>query len=158
MHANVMAESTGRVLATRLYEMTDDRGMKDMLSFLIARDTMHQNQWMAVLEELGGAAAMPIPNSFPQAMENQDVNYTFIATGIDDAPMPEGRFTTGTSIDGKGVFRLEQARPMGGVPQLSDPDPAMHAQTEQVIGVQSPYQGGDRSFLEKAADVISGSK
>lgn len=23
-----------------------------MLSFLIARDTMHQNQWMAVLEEL----------------------------------------------------------------------------------------------------------
>ncbi|RYZ54068.1 MAG: catalase, partial [Chitinophagaceae bacterium] len=47
MHANVMAEATGRVLATRLYEMTDDRGMKDMLAFLIARDTMHQNQWMA---------------------------------------------------------------------------------------------------------------
>ncbi|HEY0042735.1 MAG TPA: manganese catalase family protein [Flavisolibacter sp.] len=157
MHANVMAESTGRVLATRLYEMTDDRGMKDMLAFLIARDTMHQNQWMAVLEELGGAAAMPIPNSFPQAMENQDVNYTFFATGIDDAPMPEGRFTTGTSIDGKGVFRLEQARPFGDVPRLSDPDLAMHAQTEQILGIQSPSQGGNKSLLEKAADVISGS-
>jgi Mn-containing catalase len=149
MHANVMAESTGRVLATRLYEMTDDRGMKDMLSFLIARDTMHQNQWLAVLEELGGAAAHPIPNSFPQAQENQDVNYTFIATGIDDAPMPEGRFTSGTSIDGKGAFRLEQARPFGDVPQLGTPDAAAHAQAEQMMGA-------DKSFLEKAADVISG--
>lgn len=42
MYANVAAESTGRVLACRFYEMTDDAGMKDMLSFLIARDTMHQ--------------------------------------------------------------------------------------------------------------------
>src|SRR3712207_2619125 len=96
MTANVYAESTGRLLATRLYEMTDDAGMKDMLSFLIARDTMHQNQWMAVLEELGAGAAFPIPNSFPQAQENQDVNYTFFATGLDDAPLPEGRFTSGT--------------------------------------------------------------
>jgi Mn-containing catalase len=30
------------VLATRLYNMTEDKGMKDFLSFLIARDTMHQ--------------------------------------------------------------------------------------------------------------------
>lgn len=37
MYCNVAAESTGRVLACRLYEMTDDPGMKDMLSFLIAR-------------------------------------------------------------------------------------------------------------------------
>jgi Mn-containing catalase len=50
MYANVMAESTGRLLATRLYEFTDDPGMKDMLEYLIARDTMHQNQWHAALE------------------------------------------------------------------------------------------------------------
>jgi Mn-containing catalase len=41
MYANVTAESTGRLLACRLFEMTDDPSMKDMLSFLIARDTMH---------------------------------------------------------------------------------------------------------------------
>jgi len=151
MHANVMAEATGRLLATRLYEMTDDRGMKDMLSFLIARDTMHQNQWMAVLEELGGPAAQhPIPNSFPQAQENQDVNYTFFATGLDDAPLPEGRFTVGQSIDGKGVFRVERARPFGEVPTLGVPDPNAHAQAEQMMGA------ADKSFLEKAADVITG--
>lgn len=37
MHANVTAESTGRVLAVRLYNLTNDPGMKEMLQFLIAR-------------------------------------------------------------------------------------------------------------------------
>jgi hypothetical protein len=32
LYANVMAEGTGRTLATRLYEYTDDPGMRDMLS------------------------------------------------------------------------------------------------------------------------------
>src|SRR5690606_30705087 len=67
MLANATAEATGRTLATRLYHLTDDPGMKDMLAFLIARDTMHQQQWLAVIEELGGyEAALPVPNSFPQ--------------------------------------------------------------------------------------------
>ena len=67
MYANVAAEATGRVLATRLYGLTDDPGMKDVLSFMIARDTMHQQQWLAVVEELGGLeGVLPIPNSFPQ--------------------------------------------------------------------------------------------
>src|SRR3954454_3096471 len=38
MRANVAAEAIGRSLAARLREMTDDPGMKDLLSFLIARD------------------------------------------------------------------------------------------------------------------------
>src|SRR3954471_11908429 len=76
MYANVTAESSGRVLATRLWEATDDPGMKDMLSFLIARDTMHQNQWLAVIEELGGVTAVhPIPNSFPQSEEQREFSY-----------------------------------------------------------------------------------
>ncbi len=46
MTANALAEGSGRVLASRLYNMTDDKGMKDMLSFLIARDTMpSSNGW-----------------------------------------------------------------------------------------------------------------
>jgi Mn-containing catalase len=94
MLANVMAESTGRVLACRLYEMTDDAGMKDMISFLIARDTMHQQQWLAVLEELGGLQnVLPIPNSFPQSQEMQEVSYAYVATGIEGTRVPEGRFT-----------------------------------------------------------------
>ena len=67
MYANVTAEATGRLLAVRLFNAAKDPGMKDMLSFLIARDTMHQQQWLAVIEELGGSAALPIPNSFDQS-------------------------------------------------------------------------------------------
>jgi Mn-containing catalase len=59
MYANIAAESSGRALACRLYELTDDPGMKDMRSFLIARDTMYQQQSMAVLEELGGRRRCP---------------------------------------------------------------------------------------------------
>ena len=66
VYANVTAEATGRTLAVRLYHMTNDPGMKEMLSFLIARDTMHQNQGPAVIEELGGVdVQVPVPNSFP---------------------------------------------------------------------------------------------
>lgn len=47
MYCNVAAESTGRTLAVRLYNSTSDPGMQKMLSYLIARDTMHQQQWLA---------------------------------------------------------------------------------------------------------------
>ena len=133
MFANVTAESSGRVLACRLYEMTDDPGMKDMLSFLIARDTMHQQQWLAVIEELGGyEGVLPIPNSFPQTEEVKGLDYAYVATGIDGAPVPEGRFTSGTSLDGKSEFKLVQAQPLGQEPQLAPPIPQGYAQLEDM--------------------------
>lgn len=140
MYANVMAESTGRILATRLWEATDDPGMKDMLSFLIARDTMHQNQWLAVLEELGGLNGVhPIPNSFPQSKENHDFNYAFVSTKINDGDgaaerMRSSRWGNGESMDGKGKFQVTPAKPLGGMPQLAPPDPRGHAQKEQMKG------------------------
>jgi len=96
MTANVAAESTGRVLATRLYTMTNDPGMKDMLSYLIARDTMHQNQWMAALEELGGPTGVfPIPNSFPQEQEKQEFSYAYLGFQQDGSAAAAGRWSEG---------------------------------------------------------------
>ncbi|RIV20734.1 catalase [Fibrisoma montanum] len=138
MYANVMAESTGRVLATRLYELTDDAGMKDMLSFLIARDTMHQNQWLAVLEELGHGDMRnvhPIPNSFPQDKEAKEFSYVFVNTNVDpDEPSigQNRRWTQGQSIDGKSQFREEKAKPYGQEPKLGPPAAEGHAQVEQL--------------------------
>jgi Mn-containing catalase len=114
MHANVTAEGGGRVLATRLWEMTDDPGMKDMLSFLIARDTMHQNQWMAVLEELKDDG-MPVPADFPQEEENQEFSYTFLLHSDGKVPK-DARWASGPSIDGKGEFEVREAEPWGGDP------------------------------------------
>jgi Mn-containing catalase len=132
MYANVMAESTGRVLATRLYHMTDDPGMKDMLSFLIARDTMHQNQWLAVLEDIGGLEGVhPIPNSLDASIENPSVNYTFISTRRDPQVDPLQRWTTGPSLDRRGSFSYQPAQPVGGEPQLAPPRPDTFAQEQQ---------------------------
>ncbi len=147
MYANVMAESTGRVLATRLWESTDDPGMKDMLSFLIARDTMHQNQWLAVLEELGGLQGVhPIPNSFPQSEENQNFNYTFISTNVHQEAAEGDRWTVGKSMDGKGEFKFRFAKPHGEEPELAPPAPEMHAQKEQM---------NEKSVFEKVKDKIT---
>ncbi len=44
MRFNVTAESQGRLQVARLYQLTEDAGVRDMFSFLLARDTMHQNQ------------------------------------------------------------------------------------------------------------------
>jgi Mn-containing catalase len=141
MYANVMAESTGRLLATRLWEATDDQGMKDMLAFLIARDTMHQNQWLAVLEELGGPSQnLPIPNSFPQDMERSEFSYMFMSTDLTDKPSARGRWSDGRSIDGKGEFTFQRATPHGQEPELSMPDPIEHAQNEQMDGGRSPQK------------------
>lgn len=129
---NIAAESTGRVLAVRLYNMTSDPGMKEMLQFLIARDTMHQNQWMAALEELGGAqGAFPIPNSHPQAEEKTEFSYAYFSHLVGAQP-PEGRWTTGLSPDGKGQFSVVTSQPMGEKPVLPPARPKSGAQAEQV--------------------------
>src|SRR3954468_13427853 len=135
MHANVTAEGGGRVLATRLYEMTDDPGMKDMLSFLIARDTMHQNQWMAVLEELQDMG-MPAPHDFPQQQENQEHSYEFFVHSDGEVP-DDARWTSGPSVDGKGKFSVREAEPLGGpLPDLAPPEtrPELHNVIKQAKG------------------------
>ena len=133
MMANVTAESGGRVLAARLYNMTPDAGMKDMLSFLIARDTMHQQQWLAVIEELGGMqAALPIPNSAPPEHENQKHSYYFLNTSLDE-PTPQGRWTSGPSLDGRAeYYALEKVEPLGQKPELGKARSKSAAQTEQM--------------------------
>jgi Mn-containing catalase len=132
MYANVTAEATGRTLAVRLYNAAHDPGMKDMLSFLIARDTMHQQQWLAIIEETGGNAALPIPNSFDQSQENQEFSYVFGATEKNGTPPPAGRYSDGPSLDGKGQFVAKQIVPLGQEPALGRARPDSGAQREQM--------------------------
>ena len=131
MYCNVAAESTGRVLATRLYNAAHDEGMKKMLHYLIARDTMHQQQWLAVIEELGGTDGLPIPNSFPQELEDTGNNYNFYATSV-DGTAPQGRWTSGPSLDGRGEFTIFRNEPLGDVPDLGPARPDSGAQAEQI--------------------------
>jgi Mn-containing catalase len=149
MYANVMAESTGRALATRLWELTDDAGMKDMLAFLIARDTMHQNQWLAVIEDLGGVSAnLPIPNTFPMSDQVREFEYAFVSTNIERPQAPDARWASGPSIDGKGEFSFIYAQPYGEVPVLGPPDVKGYAQEQQMTG------GADKGIMENIKDTI----
>ncbi|WP_428945690.1 manganese catalase family protein [Pantoea sp. FN060301] len=133
MLANVTAESTGRVLATRLYNLTEDKGMKDFLSFLIARDTLHQQQWLAVIEEMGGLnASLPIPNSFPRSEEAQEHAYYCLNTSL-DKPLPKGRWSEGPAYDGVGEFTAqEKPEILGQEPILGPARPGSGAQKEQM--------------------------
>ena len=133
MYCNVAAETTGRVLAVRIFNAAHDPGMKDMLHFMIARDTMHQQQWLAVIEELGGdAGTLPIPNSFPQSKEHEEFNYNFFATAHDGEAPEKGRWTHGPSLDGKGKFTVFKNKPMGEEPVLGPARPDSGAEKQQI--------------------------
>jgi Mn-containing catalase len=133
MMANVTAESGGRVLATRLFNITNDSGMKDMLTFLIARDTMHQQQWLAVIEELGGMEKQfPIPNTTPQSHEATEHSYYFLNTSLDE-PMPQGRWSSGPSLDGRAEFTVQdKVKPLGQKPVLGKAREGTGAQKGQM--------------------------
>ena len=122
---NVTAESQGRLQVARLYNMTDDAGVRDLLSFLLARDTMHQNQWLAAIEELEqeGLEMTPCPSNFPQELERTENSYQFwnMSAGMESS---EGRWASGTSIDGKGQFEyVAEPSPLGPEPSLPPGNP-----------------------------------
>ena len=126
---NLTAESQGRLQVCRLYEMTDDPGVRDMLSFLIARDTMHQNQWLAAIKELeaDGLEQTPVPSSFPQSREKGEVAYQYWRCS-DGTESQRGSWAAGTSPDGKGEFEfLAAPQPLGEtVEELPQLDPRLH--------------------------------
>lgn len=126
--SNLHAETQGRLQAVRLYEMSNDPGVKDTLSFLIARDTMHQNQWLAALEDLEaeGLESTPVPSSFPLELEKREVAYQFLnmSEGEESA---QGRWASGPSMDGKGEFEyVANPQPQGPAVEPPPPHPHLH--------------------------------
>lgn len=131
MRANVAAEAVGRTLATRLWELTDDPGMKDLLQFLIARDTMHQQQWLAVLEELPAEQALNAPGDFENTGVDAENAYAFFDHLADRDVDRTARFASGPSLDGKGQFRATKPpRPPADTPALQPAPAAAHAGAE----------------------------
>lgn len=108
--ANANGEMQGRLQAARLFHMTDDHGVRDLLGFLIARDTMHQNQWMAAAAELRaeGIEDFPVPSNFPQRKEDTDVNHVYINFSDGEAAK-DGTWASGPTPDGQGEFTYAEA-------------------------------------------------
>lgn len=126
--SNLHAESQGRLQAVRMYEMSDDAGVKDTLSFMIARDTMHQNLWLAAIEDLesSGMETTPVPSSFPQELEKSEFAYQFW-NHSEGSESSEGRWAKGKSMDGKGEFEyVANPQPLGPEPVPPPPEPKLH--------------------------------
>ena len=107
--SNANAEMQGRLQVARLYHMTDDHGVRELLSFLLARDTMHQNQWLAAVAELQaeGAEGLPVPSNFPQGKEATEYSYQYL--NFSDGPAAaEGSWASGPSPDGNGSFTYHE--------------------------------------------------
>jgi Mn-containing catalase len=123
MRFNVTAESQGRLQVARLYQLTGDAGVRDMFSFLLARDTMHQNQWLAAIEELkaDGLEDTPVPSNFPQEREMSEVAYKF-QNFSEGQESQQGRWASGPSMDGKGEFEYV-AEPEAMGPEMDELDP-----------------------------------
>lgn len=125
---NVTAESMGRLQVCRLFNMTEDTGVRDMLSFLIARDTMHQNQWLAAMEELkaDGLEETPVPSSFPQRLERGENAYQFWNCS-EGKESQEGRWAGGKAPDREGQFQyLGTPQPLGPDTEPPPADPRLH--------------------------------
>src|SRR4051812_8250927 len=98
--SNVAAEAQSRLMTSRVYNMTDDPGVKDMLQFNLARDTWHQQQWLLGIEQLiaDGFVEHGIENSNGED-EKQEQNHTFYS--FDEASTAgQGRWAQGPALIG----------------------------------------------------------
>lgn len=134
---NVTAEAQGRLQVARLFHMTDDPGVKQMIRFLLARDTMHQNMWLAAIQQLkeDGLEEMPVPEAFPDAEQENEFAYTYLDFSSGNEAQ-EGRWASGPTPDGKGEFRYEHSpRAHAEAPVLPPGDPRLY-------GTPPPTAGG----------------
>ncbi|PZD96487.1 manganese catalase family protein [Paenibacillus sambharensis] len=119
---NLAAESMGRLQVARLYEMTDDRGVRDMLSFLLARDTMHQNQWAAAAAELEEREGFVVPATFDPSQEAREYSHKFINFSEGEESR-EGSWAQGPTPDKRGTFEYMAAPVAEGQEPILKPAP-----------------------------------
>ena len=155
--ANAAAEAQGRVQTARLYEMTDDPGVKNMLKFNLARDTLHQNLWLKAIEELqaDGLETTVAPNAL------FDEEYAEHATSVwhlsDGTAGMQGGWAKGPQPDGRREFGyLADPEPLGDVAAAPPPDPKLFATYDGSLGEpKGPQLGTETGPVGKLKDKLT---
>jgi Mn-containing catalase len=160
--SNVAAEAQSRLMTSRVYNMTDDPGVKDMLQFNLARDTYHQQQWLLGIEQLieDGFTDMGIEDSNAQD-EKTFANHTFYSFDP-ESQAGQGRWARGTALDGKTEIQyvpdaqpLTDDRPLGPAP-----DPKLYvtydgSQGDGLVGDGGGVYGrGPSKIVNKIKDAL----
>jgi len=154
--ANVTAEAQGRLQTARLYHMTDDPGVKNMLKFNLARDTHHQNLWLAGIEELkaDGLEETIAPNALlDEEYAEHAENLWHLSDGEHSA---EGGWANRVAPDGRrSMGILMDPQPLGGKGQAPAPDPQLYATYDGSLGTpQSAALGTEKGFMGKVKDAL----
>ena len=157
---NVAAEAQSRLQTSRLYNMTDDSGVKAMLKFNLARDTYHQQQWLLAIEQLkADGLADELENSNTDE-EDKEHNHTLwdLSEGTESA---QGLWATGQMPDGTQIVHLTNPAPLGEVPVLPPPDPQLFVTYDGSQGPGKPGNAagalaqGVENVVDKVKDVLS---
>lgn len=125
---NLAKESQGRLQACRVYNMTDDRGVKDTLAFMIERDYEHQLHWLAAVRELESleepGVVVPVEVGHFEGKERFAYDFWGLSNGTDAAT---GAWADGPAPDDSGnAFRyLKEPEALGPVPEFAPGDPRL---------------------------------
>ena len=125
--ANLNAESQGRLQVARIYEMIEDKGVKDLLSVLLARDSYHQNLWATAVKELEEKEkSILVPSTFPRENERLDIAYDFYNFS-EGEESKKGSWAKGNALDGEGEYNyLKEPKVEGKAPKLDPVTPKMY--------------------------------
>ena len=155
--ANAAAEAQGRLQTARLYNMTDDNGVRNMLRFNLARDTLHQNLWLKAIEELqaDGLETTVAPNAL------FDEEYAEHATSVwhlsDGTHGQDGSWASGPQPDGQHEFGyLAKPEPLGDAASVPAPDPKLYATYNGAMGKPSgPALGTETGLAGKIKNTLT---
>ncbi len=162
--SNAAAEGQSRLQTSRIANMTDDKGVRQMLAFNLARDTYHQQQWLLGIEQL-------IADGFTDGIEDSNgdwedktQNRTFWSL-TEGSQAGEGRWAQGKTLKGDDIIFLPdtQAQPIGGdtVDDLPAPDPLLFATYDGSRGPGRPGNAtgglvqGVENVVTKVKDTLT---
>ena len=153
---NVSAEAQSRPQTSRIYNMTDDRGVKDMLQFNLARDTYHQQQWLLGIEQLieDGFTENGIENS--NGAEEKDFARRTFYSFDPESTAGEGRWARGaTLINDEQIEYVPNAEPLTDDKPLGPaPDPKLYVTYDGSMGKGKPGTGG-AAHAQGVANVVN---
>ena len=142
--------------------MTDDPGVKETLSFALARDTFHQQQWLLGIEQL-------IEDGFTDGIEDSHADEEKTEPGrtfysfTEGSTAGEGRWAQGTTLIGNHEIRFAEGVPLtDDVNQVPAPDPELFATYDGSMGPGKPgtaggaYMQGAENLMSKAKEKLTG--
>jgi len=160
--SNVAAEGQSRLMTSRVANMTDDPGVKDMLAFNLARDTYHQQQWLLGIQNLIDDGYNDVIENSNGEWELKDQAHTFY-TSMDDSQAAEGLWVTGSSLLDGEPFRAVPLSPLTddqGI--LPAPDPMQYVTYDGSQGPGKPGNAagarlqGAQNVATKIKDTLTG--